>query len=637
LVLEASQSRADTRATSRLVVPECFVIDDGVRRRLRNQLDRADPEVAGIVAPRGPLWPGESFRVHAEWCALEPMSAVRHAHSQAVPGAALLRPGVDFTVRGDAVEVADGTLLVDPGTHVHDRLSSVGTLAAGSERGRSPFPRRPLVLFLGLDAAPVREGWARRAVNRLTRREVEARLATPTGDAGGMHLTRPCTPSEESVHALDPDVIITLDEDAARAAPGWCRSRSTVIVSYEASATSAVELVPWIIGRALGRLRARVGPSVQPVELDSLVHRLSFGPQPAPPSNGAPTTAPDPLRASVVKERREMTVVIAGDDPGVRARTRGLVDQLLADGVRVEVVAATDLRRARDARVLLVVAADDSDALDTLIAERAIAELVTVLECGTADLDADASADSPTLTERALARARACGAAISAPGAVHRAIRKAGVRSLAVPSVLVRTRAAALYTARAAYDYQTAIIGWHLEPSSGLSTSAATAGEGITRLLGTRPDLVVEVTGDATALPAVLRDDERVMVSEHEPEPIAVASRTLQVWTPPLAGDDVAVDTRPVVEASLSGVPVVTSATASRAVEGHVAPDLVIADASTAVEWERALGLVLDDPEKRMRISRKVARHARNVYGPVAFKATANRLYGWAAFIGETR
>jgi hypothetical protein len=638
LVPEASQSRADTGSASRLVVPDYFVVDDNVRRRLRRQLDRADPDVAGVVAPPGPLAPGESFRVHAEWCALEPMSAVRPAHSQPVPGAALLRRGVDFTVRGDAIEIARGTLLVDPGAHVHDRFAPPGTLAAASERGRSPFPRRPLVLFLGLDPAPDREAWARRAVNRLMRREVEARLATPTGDPGAVHLTRPCTPSEESVHALDPDVIIALDGDAARAAPSWCASRSTVIVSYEADATSAVELVPWVIGRASGRLRARIGPSVQPVELDTLVHRLSFGPQPAPPSNGTATPAPEPLRAAVGKDRREMTVVIGGDDPRVWARTRGLVDQLLANGIRVEAVAATDLTPARDARVVLIVAADVSDALDAVIAERAAVEtLVTVLECGAADLDANAQGDSPTLTKRSVARARACGAAIGAPGAVHRALRKAGVLSLAVPAVLGRARAADLYRSRSVYQHETATIGWHLERSAGLPTFAAPAADAIIQLLGTRPDAVVEVTGDVAGLPAVLRDHERVTVSDHEPEAIAVASRTVQVWTPPLAGDEVAVDTRAVVEASLGGVPVVTSATAGTTVEGHVAPDLVVADATRAVEWEVALRLVLDEPETRTRISREVARHARNVYGPAAFKVTANRLYGWAACSGEIR
>jgi hypothetical protein len=220
---------------------------------------------------------------------------------------------------------------------------------------------------------------------------------------------------------------------------------------------------------------------------------------------------------------------------------------------------------------------------------------------------------------------------------VHHALRKAGVPSLAVASVLGRARAAELYRARSAYQHEASTIGWHLEPSVGLPTFAGTAGDAINRLLATNVDVMVEVTGDAAGLPLVLRGHERVIVSDHEPEPIAVAARTLQVWTPPLAGDDVADDTRAVVEASLGGVPVVTSQSAGAAVEGHIAPDLVVGDPTLAEEWEAALRLVLDEPETRTRISREVVRHARNVYGPVAFRATANRLYGWAAYRGESR
>src|SRR5262249_37013542 len=157
--------------------------------------------------------------------------------------------------------------------------------------------------------------------------------------------------------------------------------------------------------------------------------------------------------------------------------------------------------------------------------------------------DAKAFDHSPALATGALARARACGAAISPPGAVHRALRKAGVRSLAVPPVLARTRSAHLNRARSAYEHETASIGWHLEPSAGRPTFARTAGEAIARVLRTRPDAVVEVTGDASELPAALRDHGRVKVSGSEPDAVAVASRTLMVWTPPFAGDDVAADT----------------------------------------------------------------------------------------------
>ena len=59
----------------RLVVPEGLVIDEVARERLIRQLERQPAEVKGVAAEVGALPPGASYRVHAEWRSLEPLSA----------------------------------------------------------------------------------------------------------------------------------------------------------------------------------------------------------------------------------------------------------------------------------------------------------------------------------------------------------------------------------------------------------------------------------------------------------------------------------------------------------------------------------------------------------------------------------
>ena len=87
-------------------------------------------------------------------------------------------------MRDGRVEVAGGTLLVDPGAHVHDPFRPDRHARRGvSEQGRPPFPRRAVVVFLGCEP-PADAEWVRRLVNRLVRRDVEARIATPEPAAG---------------------------------------------------------------------------------------------------------------------------------------------------------------------------------------------------------------------------------------------------------------------------------------------------------------------------------------------------------------------------------------------------------------------------------------------------------------------
>src|SRR4051794_37804090 len=130
-----------TSARARLVVPPGLLVDEAARERLEQQLRRAAADIAGVVAPVTAPAPGASYRVHAEWSALEPLDVA--APGAAVCGAVLLRPGVEFAVVDGVVDVGGAPLVVDPGATTHDPTSAPGPLAVASERGRPPFPRRP--------------------------------------------------------------------------------------------------------------------------------------------------------------------------------------------------------------------------------------------------------------------------------------------------------------------------------------------------------------------------------------------------------------------------------------------------------------------------------------------------------------
>jgi hypothetical protein len=140
---------SDPGRQPRLVVPEGLVIDESARERLERQLASASASVAGIAGESTELAPGASYRVHAEWTALQtPRSSLAPA-SGPIRGAVLIRPHVEFEVTDGRVEVAGDSLLVDPGAHVHDPFRPVGVHLPASELCRPPFPRRAVVVFLG--------------------------------------------------------------------------------------------------------------------------------------------------------------------------------------------------------------------------------------------------------------------------------------------------------------------------------------------------------------------------------------------------------------------------------------------------------------------------------------------------------
>src|SRR5207244_6942686 len=170
---------------------------------------------------------------------------------------------------------------------------------AASPLGRPPFGRRPVVLFAACAAVePQLEDRLRDLVNELVEHDVEARLAVPAVRPG-RHLTRPCSPSQDSFRALVPDVVVTLDAGAAGALEQWAvGNRTTVRVELDPEA-SGIRVVPWRIGVDQGRLRGAIGPDADAATVMHLVSRLCAGPhvvapgrRPSGPVVVAPSAGP---------------------------------------------------------------------------------------------------------------------------------------------------------------------------------------------------------------------------------------------------------------------------------------------------------------------------------------------------------
>ena len=271
-----------------LVVADGWLVDSSSVDRLARQLAQAPAETAGVAAASGPLAPGTSYRVHAERCALLARGDEANAAPEQPFGAVMVRAGVGWSATAAGVIVQGGPVLLDEGAHAHDPTQSVGPIREADPRDRPPFPWRPVVAFVGLaddddEDFAARNEWARAQVEALFPEEIEGRLAMTTPPSGH-HLTRPCSPADASVAALGPNTVVALDPDALAAAQrSSLLARGTTIISFDPEVTG-IELVSWQIGRASGRLRARVGPDVAAADFAKVIRRLAAGPQPTPPT-----------------------------------------------------------------------------------------------------------------------------------------------------------------------------------------------------------------------------------------------------------------------------------------------------------------------------------------------------------------
>jgi hypothetical protein len=627
-----------------LALPEAWVIDDLARERLARQLTRAPDHVCGVVAPTSAVPSGTSYRVHAERLGLKPLSAARETSQLTWPGAVLVRPGVSFEVRGGTVEVERGRLLVDPGAHAHDPWRPLPRLDAASPLGRPPFPRRPLVVFLACEPEVEALDWARSLVNNLVRRDVEGRLAM-FSIAEGLHLTQQCTPTEESIRALSPDVIVALDQVALDRLPSWCvDNRSVVAIELTPDVATTVELVSWQLGRAQGRLRARIGRRIDAPSLVSLVNRLCSGPHAAPPTDtpavlstatavrAVLTRKPAPLPEPVT---RRSVVVVTGDDGSASHDVLGgLVDHLVGAGHAAEVrPIGTASAAAREAELAIITSSGYEARVVALVKDREAAGRPTVWNIEVSDVFANTS--SPEQVLRFVVEF--CSGATTGSPAVHALIRSRGLRAHLLPPLLTRGRVGELRSARS-WRARPAdpVIGW----TTGLVSVPTpdyldAVADAMLALLAERSRLSIQVIGEPSPLPDEVVEHPRVSTFADPPSIDTLTRWLVHTWSPPLRNSYVADNTLPLVESSGVGVPPVLPKAALTSVGGYPPPGILVDGPAQSDSWAEALRLLLDDDATASRESRAAIRRFDATHGPTAAEVAVNRFLGWALYRGS--
>jgi hypothetical protein len=625
-----------TPVAEELVVPAGWLVDPVTRDRLTERLAASGPDVVGVAAPVAPLLPGTSYRVMAEWAALEDDEATP-APDGPLAAAVLLRPGAEHTVGPGGVTVAGGAVLVDPRARAHDPDAEPGPVDDAVERGRPPFPCRLVVVLLSSDGDPDRAAWAGRVADALLALDVEARVASSC-PAATTRLTRACRPTAASLMALRPDVVLALDAAAVDQAEAWCAElRATVVVALD-DEVDGIELVPWRLDVARGRLRSRVGPEVEPVELARLVNRLASGPLPGPPvDHDQPVSIGGSARRRA-RPAAAVAAVLAAEDAASAERYESLIELWVDAELEVLRLGPDDLADAAfDAEGLLVVGASGSAALTTVVQERSAAGRSTLVEVRPVDLaerpDDPDGAWSSELVPEADALVSAAGRALFASRGLRDRVDLGPVRRLVLSTPLhlaEARRVAGLRAARARRD-RPVVLGWHLAGwAAGRSPAAGAWREAVAEallvVLDRHPGSRLELTGLSHQLPVACFDDQRVSVRG------GADIDTLDGWSlmvDALDPDDVLAGRwSHLVRATALGVPVVQASPVDPGEPWFVPAAQLGGDGDDPDVWAAVVGEVLDgDPARQAARTDEARGLAADLIDPDAIVAVVRSLH----------
>jgi hypothetical protein len=361
------------------------------------------------------------------------------------------------------------------------------------------------------------------------------------------------------------------------------------------------------------------------------VRRLCSGPQPVAPRD-RPARAPEPYRA-VQAPARTCAIVTGAIDTGTETRLAALSDHMRAAGMTVATAAIDEGLSPGVAEASLVILSgrELGTAVEELVAGRRERGRPTVYDLQPCDLR-DLGDGAPELTDAAAALADACGLATSFGGALHDAITRLGVRALVVPTLLTRRRGAELRAARNRSDPAELVIGW----SVGTRTESTeqyfeAAAVGLAKVVADHRDVHVQATCAPDDVPAGARALVRT-TDGYECSADEIGTWTVHLFTPAVIGEGLADDLLPFTEAGHAGVPTVLPAPVRAAIDGFVAPALVVQDANEPEQWSAALHHVLENTRRRAQLSAEASRRADSVDAAATSKAIVNRLVGWARF-----
>lgn len=622
-----------------LAVPDGWAVAPVAVERLFEAAESAPAGVAALGAPISQPPPGVSGRVHAERCSMEvtcarrtdPVVLADPVGADPFRGAVIVRAGTEVTTSREGVRL-DGGVVPVPGAVSHDPWVPVTELADAVPEGRPPFPSRPVVLVLALENDLEQADAARGIVNALLRNGVEGRLAVPEVTEG-LLSAQPCAPTEATVRALRPEVVIVADEAARVAVERWLdgmdRVRGTVLVELTTDIAMDVELVSWRIGVAQGRLRARIGPRVGSKRLAALVNRLVSGPQPEPPTDVEPSngTAVTLSRTRVRRHRRGRAVVLHPPS-GPTRRSSALVEHLGFNGWSVDagVLSATSVLVERSRSADLVIG--DPDSIEVLFG------FVSRRGGTVVDLTPDHLSDGG-LTPVAEKSAGLAGAAVSASQLVLDAVRSLGVRAVRLPDLYPQEHLERFATARReAVRDEEPVIGWIFDGDQVLPEVTSAIVRAVQGLNDT--EVRVEVVPDREGrVPDGLVRSELVTVRSSHPDPDELARWWGQLWAP---GPNAVVrtgDARVVVEAGAAGVPTVAPLRALGSAAALVDPANLVREATRAGSWYEAASPLLSGA--RFEIRTGVHDRVASLHGRKAAGIAVSRLASWIDYTQEER
>jgi hypothetical protein len=248
----------------------------------------------------------------------------------------------------------------------------------------------------------------------------------------------------------------------------------------------------------------------------------------------------------------------------------------------------------------------------------------TVFDVGARDVEA--TGDGIVLTPGAHDLVTACGLATSPGGALHRAASAAS-RALVVPTMLSRSRHAALRHATGTTSSR--VVTWYATPGGD-----GAASEGVAKVLAERSDVRLDVVGDPSDLPVALRGHAHVR-AVHVADPETVAGSAAHVWTPELLDGELVDGVVPLLDAASAAVPSVMSASARAFLDGWVSHEVVVEHADDPAEWAAILLALLDDDRKRAYQGGEARRRANSLSSPGACNASVERFLGWIARVRE--
>ena len=179
--------------------------------------------------------------------------------------------------------------------------------------------------------------------------------------------------------------------------------------------------------------------------------------------------------------------------------------------------------------------------------------------------------------------------------------------------MLTRRRAAELRAARERFDPSELVIGWNVgTPGRATESYREAVAVGLAKAVADHRDVRVQATCEPDDIPASVRAQVRAEGGALPADEIG--TWTVHLFTPAAVGEELADDLLPFTEAGYAGVPTVLPSPARPAIDGFVAPALVVQDPDEPEQWSAALCPVLESTARGAReLSAEARRRADSI------------------------